>query len=437
MPIPPIPLERRHRGATSGIVDPNIRATVTRLLQRSTSLSPGRDASSSHEEVALKVLSVVGARPNFMKIAPLIREMSRHLDVQQALIHTGQHYDANLSDVFFRDLAIPRPDFNLAVGAGSRDEQIIKISDGFERILLESCPDLVIVVGDVNSTIACAKVARKHRTRLAHVEAGLRSFDLSMPEELNRVETDRISDYLFVTEESGMRNLANESIEGKVFFVGNVMIDTLVHSLPAAKASKVLDELGVSPGNYMVGTFHRPSNVDGEPNLRDLIETIGRICERVELVLPLHPRTRKSLESHGLFRSFASIERLVLTEPLGYVDFLQLLIRSRGAITDSGGIQEESTYLGIPCLTMRTNTERPITLTRGTNTLVGTDQTKLLLEIDRILTGDYRKSGVPPLWDGFAASRIVDALVTEVSGSFATTNRYNIAPQKNIGDRFA
>ncbi len=371
----------------------------------------------------LKVMNVVGARPNFMKIAPLIREMRRHADIQQALVHTGQHYDANLSDVFFRDLAIPKPDFNLAVGPGSRDEQIVRISDAFERVLLEHRPDLVIVVGDVNSTIACGRVARWHRVKVAHVEAGLRSFDLSMPEEINRVETDRISDYLFVTEESGMLNLADELVEGKSYFVGNVMIDTLVHSLPAAEASTVLNELDVEEGNYMVATFHRPSNVDGERDLRNLIETIRRICDRVRLVLPLHPRTRNSLQSHGLFGSLAEIDNLILTEPQGYVDFLRLLSKSKGAITDSGGIQEESTYLGIPCLTMRMNTERPVTLTCGTNTLVGADREKLLFEIDRILTNQYRVSGVPKLWDGNASRRIVEVLKAELCTSFVGTTR--------------
>ena len=375
------------------------------------------------KNTGLKVMNVVGARPNFMKIAPLIREMARYEDIQQTLVHTGQHYDANLSDVFFRDLAIPKPEFNLAVGPGSRDEQIMRISEGFERVLLEGRPDLVVVVGDVNSTIACGQVARKHRVKLAHVEAGLRSFDLSMPEELNRVETDRISDFLFVTEESGMLNLTDERIEGKSYLVGNVMIDTLVHSLPAAEASTVLDELGVEEGNYMVATFHRPSNVDDERDLRNLIETIQRICERVRLVLPLHPRTRNSLHAHGLLGSLALIRNLVLTEPQGYVDFLRLLSKSKAAITDSGGIQEESTYLGVPCLTMRMNTERPITLTCGTNTLVGSDREKLLTEIDRILANQYRISTIPELWDGNAARRIVEVLKAEMHASFVTTSR--------------
>jgi UDP-N-acetylglucosamine 2-epimerase (non-hydrolysing) len=373
----------------------------------------------------LKVMNVVGARPNFMKIAPLIREMGRHEDIRQTLVHTGQHYDADLSDVFFRDLAIPKPDFNLAVGPGCRDEQIRRICDAFERVLLNGRPDLVIVVGDVNSTVACGRVARKHRVKLAHVEAGLRSFDLSMPEELNRIETDGISDYLFVTEESGMLNLANERVEGKSYLVGNVMIDTLIHSLPATKASTVLDELGIEEGNYMVATFHRPSNVDAECDARNLIETIQRICERVQLVLPLHPRTRNSLHAHGLLGSLALIKNLVLTEPQGYVDFLRILSRSKAAITDSGGIQEESTYLGIPCLTMRMNTERPITLTCGTNTLVGADKEKLLAEIDRIVANQYRVSTVPRLWDGHAARRIVEVLKTEMAASSVAPSRDN------------
>ena len=362
----------------------------------------------------IKIINIVGARPNFMKIAPLVHEMGRHREIESLLVHTGQHYDDNLSRIFFDDLRIPRPALDLGIGSGSREEQIRRIQAVFDPVVRRERPDLVLVVGDVNSTIACAEVARRHRARVAHVEAGLRSFDLSMPEEHNRRETDRISDYLFVTEASGLRNIEQEGVPGKAFMVGNVMIDALIANLDRARESRILDTLGLEKGAYMVATFHRPSNVDRASDLRQLLETLAAVCRRGTLVLPLHPRTRHSLESHRLSADIHAIENLRLTEPLGYVDFLRLLTTAKAVITDSGGIQEETTWLGIPCLTMRDSTERPVTITIGTNVLVGSDFGALLRALDKITRGEAKTGEVPPLWDGRAAARIVAILLREL-----------------------
>jgi len=365
----------------------------------------------------LRILNVVGARPNFMKIAPLMHAMRQQPDIEPLLVHTGQHYDANLSRVFFDELDIPRPDINLGVGSGDRTSQIEQIMEHFEPVLVREQPDLVLVVGDVNSTIACARIAKRHRVSVAHVEAGLRSFDDTMPEEHNRRETDEIADFLFVTEESGMVNLDREAVPGKRYLVGNVMIDTLVRNLEKARASSMLDDLRLVPGEYLVATFHRPSNVDARETLENLVEIIQQLCARAPLVLPLHPRTRHSLEAHGLSAALDAIPALKLVDPLGYLEFLRLLTDARAVITDSGGIQEETTYLGIPCLTMRENTERPVTITLGSNVLVGSDRTRLLDELDKLMSGNHRKSTIPPLWDGAAAPRIVEILRRELGGS--------------------
>lgn len=362
-----------------------------------------------------KIVNVVGARPNFMKIAPLMEAMRASGDLVTLLVHTGQHYDESLSDVFFDELGIPRPDINLGVGSASREEQIERIAAAFEPVVERERPDAVLVVGDVNSTIACARVARRHGAKVVHVEAGLRSFDPSMPEEHNRYETDQISDYLFVTEESGMRNLEAEGVPGKRYLVGNVMIDTLVRNLDKVRASDALERLGLAPRSYFVATFHRPSNVDARGDLERLLDTLEALCRRAPLVLPLHPRTRHSAARHGLTERLEGIEGLVLTEPLGYHDFIRLVSDAITVITDSGGIQEESTWLGVPCLTMRENTERPITVTMGTNTLLGTDCGALLEHVDQILEGTYKRGARPPLWDGRAAERIVAILREELA----------------------
>ena len=362
----------------------------------------------------LKIINIVGARPNFMKIAPLVKAMACHQDVESCLVHTGQHYDDKLSDVFFKQLGIPSPDINLGIGSASREEQITRISAAFEPIVIEQRPDAVLVVGDVNSTIACARVAKAHGVKVVHVEAGLRSFDPSMPEEINRVETDQISDYLFVTEESGMENLEKESVPGKRFLVGNCMIDTLVQNFEQVQASGILAQLKLSGQRYIVATFHRPSNVDSREALSRLVAILQQLCHRTKLVLPLHPRTRKSAENFGLLATLEALPGLLLTEPLGYHDFIRLVRDAMVVVTDSGGIQEESTYLRVPCLTMRENTERPVTVTIGTNTLLGSDGSALLAAVDSVIRGDYKKGAIPPLWDGRAAERIVDILRREL-----------------------
>ncbi|MDX1440684.1 MAG: UDP-N-acetylglucosamine 2-epimerase (non-hydrolyzing), partial [Rubricoccaceae bacterium] len=271
----------------------------------------------------LTILNVVGARPNFMKIAPLIHRMAAFPDIRQVLVHTGQHYDDNLSAVFFKDLGISPPDINLGIGSGTREEQIVRIEAAFQPELLRIAPDVVLVVGDVNSTIACARVAKKHCIRVGHVEAGLRIFDLSMPEEHNRRETDEIADYLFVTETAGMENLTRENVPGRAYFVGNVMIDSLVANIQGAESSDILERLDLTPSAYLVATFHRPSNVDGRANLEALIDAIAGLCERAPVLLPLHPRTRQALADHGLRERLEATDNLVLSEPLGYLDFLK------------------------------------------------------------------------------------------------------------------
>ncbi len=365
----------------------------------------------------LKTIVVAGARPNFMKVAPLTREFGRRSGVESVLVHTGQHYDLMMSEVFFRELEIPRPDINLDVGSHPREEQIAVIAERFEPVVRDVVPNLVIVVGDVNSTVACAEVARRHGVDVAHVEAGLRSFDMTMPEELNRVETDRLADFLFVTEPSGMEHLVAEAVPGKSFLVGNVMIDTLVRQLEKARGSDILTKLNVVPREYVAATFHRPSNVDSRDALELLLGTIAALCERVTMVLPVHPRTLARIKDFGLDKKLRSIRQLVLCEPLGYHDFLKLVMDSQAVVTDSGGIQEETTYLGIPCITMRENTERPITVEEGTNVVVGADRAAVLRHIDMVRAGAFKKGRVPALWDGRAAERIVEILIREMGGS--------------------
>jgi len=358
----------------------------------------------------IRILNVVGARPNFMKIAPLMDAMRAAGGIEPVLVHTGQHYDANLSRVFFDQLGIPHPDLNLGVGSGTRDEQIAAIRAAFEPVVAERRPDAVLVVGDVNSTIACAGVAHQRGIAVVHVEAGLRSFDTTMPEELNRVETDRISDHLFVTEQSGMDNLEREGVPGTRYLVGNVMIDTLVRNLERARATRVHQALGLAPGGYAVSTFHRPANVDTAESLERILSVLTEICARLPVVLPVHPRTGASLARRRLRERLEAIPGLVLSEPLGYLDFLGLVSGARLVVTDSGGIQEETTYLRIPCLTLRTSTERPVTCNVGSNELIGMDLPRLCAAVDEVLDGRFKRGEVPPLWDGQAAARIVARL---------------------------
>ena len=358
-----------------------------------------------------RIIHVVGARPNYMKIAPVYRALEAYPGIEQVLVHTGQHYSPEMSTHFFDELGMPRPDENLDVGSGTHAVQTARIMEAFEPVLLERQPDLVIVVGDVNSTVACALDAKKLHIPVAHVEAGLRSFDMRMPEEVNRVLTDRISDFLFTTEASGNENLAREGVPGElVHFVGNVMIDSLVSHLPKAKARTVLDDQGLSDGGYVLVTIHRPSNVDDPETLRSLIDTLALVARDKPLLIPLHPRTRGNLERFGWLDELLAMPAVAVCEPLGYLDFLRCQVGAAAILTDSGGIQEESTYLGVPCITMRENTERPATITHGTNQLIGNGQAQILAALETALGERAADHPVPPLWDGRAAERIAEIL---------------------------
>jgi UDP-N-acetylglucosamine 2-epimerase (non-hydrolysing) len=343
------------------------------------------------------ILHVVGARPNFVKAAPVMRALKK-LGLRQTLVHTGQHYDRNMSDVFFMQLEIPEPDVNLGVGSGSHAGQTADIMRGFEPVVLEYLPDIVVVYGDVNSTVAAALVCAKLLIPVGHVEAGLRSFDRTMPEEINRIVTDRLSDLLFTPSEDGDSNLLKEGVpQDKIHRVGNVMIDSLVQLLPAARRCPS----NGFPERLALVTLHRPSNVDDSHNLRRILDSLLEASQRIDIVFPAHPRTRQKINEFGL-----RVPRLNLLDPMPYVEFLALQTRAAVVITDSGGIQEETTYLGVPCLTLRENTERPITVTMGTNTLVGEDKNRLNAELDKILNGNGKKGFVPPLWDGHAGERV-------------------------------
>ena len=359
----------------------------------------------------MKIVSIVGTRPNFIKIAALINELKKH-DIQHILVHTGQHYDKGLSKLFFDDLSLPKPDINLEVGSGTFGDQIGNIIIKLEKVLMKERPDLVIVVGDVNSTFAGALTAKQLGIKVAHVEAGLRSFDLTMPEEINRMLTDRISDILFTTEKSANKNLLNEGTSNnKIFFVGNVMIDTLLRHREKANKSKILRKLNLKKNNYCVLTLHRPSNVDNKKSLGNILEILGEIQQKIKIVFPVHPRTLKNLKSYNLLSNVKNQKNIILTEPLGYLDFLCLMNNSRFAITDSGGIQEETTVLGVPCITLRNNTERPVTVEYGTNLLVSTDKNKVIKACIRLIKGVDFKGRIPEFWDGKAAKRIVSTII--------------------------
>jgi UDP-N-acetylglucosamine 2-epimerase (non-hydrolysing) len=380
-----------------------------------------------------KILSVVGARPNFMKVAAIceaikvLNRVGAEQRIDHVLVHTGQHYDTNMSDSFFNDLEIPKPDLYLEVGSASHSVQTARIMERFETVVLNEQPHVVLVVGDVNSTVACALVVKKtwcgrNETatgfipKLAHVEAGLRSFDRTMPEEINRIVTDSISDYLFTTEESANQNLLQEGIpENRIFFVGNVMIDTLLRHRSKAQESTILQDLQlvdaceVKP--YAVLTLHRPSNVDDKRVFAQMLKAFVNISQRMPLIFPVHPRTLKRIQDEDLGNSF--IDRIRLVPPLGYLDFVRLLSEARLVLTDSGGIQEETTIFGIPCITLRDNTERPVTLECGTNVLVGSDPEKIIREFDRLSGSRQRSNRSPLYWDGNAAKRIVKVLIDD------------------------
>ena len=361
----------------------------------------------------MRILNIVGARPNLVKIAPLLREMRRHPEIEAILVHTGQHYDEKLSDVFFRQMGIPEPDVNLEVGSGSHAWQTAEILRKIEPVLIERKPDCVLVVGDVNSTVAASLAAAKLGIPVVHVEAGLRSFDRTMPEEINRIVTDALSDFLFVTEEDAIENLIREGKRREqIHFVGNVMIDALKQFLPIAQKSKIADELGLANLNdqpYALLTLHRPSNVDSAETLAGLLEAIAEIGSEIPVIFPVHPRTQERLHSARPH----SLNRIRFVAPLGYLDFLCLMSRARLVLTDSGGIQEETTALGVPCLTLRENTERPVTVTEGTNELVGQDPAKIVQAARAILNGQTKKGRIPRYWDGRASERIIEILLRE------------------------
>jgi UDP-N-acetylglucosamine 2-epimerase (non-hydrolysing) len=363
----------------------------------------------------LKLLLIAGARPNFMKIAPIVRECERRQErFEYRIVHTGQHYDAGMSDVFFEELGIPTPDYHLNVGSGSHAEQTAKVMTSFEPICVDENPDCVIVVGDVNSTLACSIVAKKLLFPLAHIEAGLRSGDRRMPEEINRLVTDAISDYFFVTEPSGATNLESEGQRpDKIFFVGHVMIDNLFHELSKDDDSAHDSEVATlceKLTDYGIVTLHRPSNVDSIDALGGIVEALNKIAETIELVFPVHPRTRQRISEFGL----AISDKIHLFEPLSYREFLWVWKKAKIVLTDSGGLQEETTALGIPCLTLRENTERPITIEMGTNQLVGNKAENIVSAAFEVLGNASAQIDKPPLWDGNASVRILDVLESEL-----------------------
>lgn len=369
---------------------------------------------------SLHLACIVGARPNFMKMAPLLRALKAYPQITITLVHTGQHYDEKLSTVFFDELGIKEPDVHLEVGSGKHGAQTARILERFEEVLergtVEGKPyDRVVVVGDVNSTMAATLAAVKSGVPVAHVEAGLRSFDRTMPEEINRLVTDSLADMLFVSEPAGMENLRREGHpESHLHLVGNVMIDTLLWLLPQAKSRDTLRENGLTPGEFGVVTLHRPSNVDEPDKLSQLVDVLEKTSERLRLVFPIHPRTQQRLERFGLADRLAAAKGILQLPPAGYLDFLAMTSQARLIITDSGGLQEESTTLGIPCLTMRANTERPITVEQGTSTLVDNDYAKLLQCVDAVLDGTYKRGCRPSLWDGCAANRIAKLLAQAI-----------------------
>jgi UDP-N-acetylglucosamine 2-epimerase (non-hydrolysing) len=369
----------------------------------------------------INILSVVGARPNFMKTAPVLRELSKHDDFERRLVHTGQHYDAAMSRVFFQDLKMPNPDFNLEVGSGSHAFQTAEIMRRFEEVCESAKPDLVIVAGDVNSTLACSLTAAKLQIPVAHIESGLRSFDRTMPEEINRIVTDSVSDFLFTTEESGNQNLRREGVaENKIHFVGNTMIDSLVYCydlLDQVPLNRSLADLNGEP--YFLATIHRPSNVDDPAQLSQVLEILQSASHLAPVLFVTHPRTRSKLQRLDggdrlveLNDTIPKIQKgfVYLLPPLAYLEFLRLMSKSRAALTDSGGIQEETTFLRIPCLTMRNNTERPVTVELGTNQIVGLEHETIQACLSRIMTNDWRVASQPPLWDGRAAKRVADTI---------------------------
>jgi UDP-N-acetylglucosamine 2-epimerase (non-hydrolysing) len=361
----------------------------------------------------MKVLHVVGARPNFMKVAPVLAALRKIAGVEQVLVHTGQHYDARMSEVFFQDLGMPDPDVHLGVGSGSHAQQTARVMAAVEPVLSQHRPDVVVVAGDVNSTLAAALVASKLLLPVAHVEAGLRSRDFTMPEEVNRVLTDRLSTLLFTPSRDGDHNLMIEGIDpARIHFVGNAMIDSLRAALPRAEERRACEALGLPRRGYALATLHRPANVDDPAVLARLLAALGEVASWLPVVLPVHPRTRARIEAAPALQArVRGAPQLRLIEPQGYLDFLSLTAHARLVLTDSGGLQEETTALSVPCLTLRENTERPVTVTEGTNVLVGRDPGLIVAAAAAILEGRGKQGQLPELWDGRAAERIADVLV--------------------------
>jgi UDP-N-acetylglucosamine 2-epimerase (non-hydrolysing) len=389
----------------------------------------------------MKIFLVAGARPNFMKIAPIVRAINKTSQIGQRnqinykLVHTGQHYDYEMSQSFFDELEMGRPDIFLGVGSGSHAVQTARIMTAFEKVCLKEQPDIVVVVGDVNSTMACAIVAAKLCTPVAHVEAGLRSFDRTMPEEINRLVTDTLADFLFTTEHSGNENLVKEGIRPeKIFFVGNVMIDTLLRFKTKANDNA---KMKLDKKDYALLTLHRPSNVDNKDVFKNILEPLQEISKDIPILFPAHPRTEKQIKSFRFDKLFNFIEMtpgnaislkhsVNLSSPLPYLEFLNLMSKAKLVYTDSGGIQEETTILGIPCLTLRENTERPVTIEEGTNILVGNNRTKILEESYKILNGNGKKGRIPHLWDGRASERIINILLGRPYEPFQPKNTVNV-----------
>lgn len=357
----------------------------------------------------MKVVNIVGARPNFVKIAPLMQSMAKSSIIDPILLHTGQHYDYNMSERFFKDLGIPEPDVYLNVGSDTHGKQVAKIMKKFDDFCEEYKPDLVVVVGDVNSTMACSLVAVKRHIKVAHVEAGIRSYDRGMPEEVNRIVTDSVADILLPPSKDAVDTLLKEGHDNdQIHLVGNIMIDTLLKNQQKILQSDILQQLKIERQAYTLLTLHRPSNVDNVKSLKNIIEALEEIQNRIKIVFPIHPRTKKKIEEYGLMNRIQQSENIILTDPLGYFDFGKLVYDAKFVMTDSGGIQEETTVYQIPCITIRDNTERPVTILEGTNELAGSDKKKIVDFANKILEGNWKKGSIPELWDGKTADRIVN-----------------------------